>query len=414
MQNARRVRQPKSFDRFRCIGADCEDTCCVGWGVLVDQATYEKYQNLSGQRIAGKELSSLVEINPARTSSKDYAKFRLDNAGCPALHEGLCSIQQTLGEPYIPDLCSTYPRVLTQIGGVMEKSLHLSCPEAARLVLNDPEAMVVEERMQEGLQERSGSVTEVAGDPDDGLHRVRSVVIEVIRERSRPLWQRIVSLGFAVDRISGLDMARAVTVLEDQLKSFRQGSFDEPLAALKADPSFQLETVLELVVTRIGTDYTSPGFLECYKDLMLGLAWTGESTMEQLANRYSRSARSYFLPFVECHEHFLENYLINYVFRTVFPYRSKLPDQRFTIDSSRQSLRKSFVLLSVHYAIVRTLLIGMAALYKNTFGTDHAVKLVQSYSKAFLHSSSFETAVLEYFGKIVGDPTLKVTQLVMD
>jgi lysine-N-methylase len=417
MQNVRRVRQPKCFERFRCIGADCEDTCCVGWGILVDRETYEKYQNLSGQLIGGKALSSLVEINIAASSSKDYAKFRLNEAGCPALNQRWCSIQQTLGETYIPDLCSTYPRVLTGIGGTLERSLHLSCPEAARLVLNDPDAMFFHDDVEHGGVDeapthRTGSVTRVDGGAEDCRHGVQALIIEAIRERSLPLWQRIVSLGFAVDRLAGLDMMNATAVLKDHLERLRRGAFDDTLATLKADSAFQLETVLELIVTRIGSDYTSPRFLECYRDFMHGLAWTAESTMEELADRHSRACRNYFLPFCESHEHLLENYLINYIFRTVFPYRTKLPGQKFAIDSSGVSMRNSFALLSVHYAIVRTVLVGMAALYKDNLTADHAVKLVQSYSKAFLHSTSFDTTALEYLEKNAGDH--KVAELVMD
>src|ERR1700721_2586267 len=84
MLNVRKVRQPQCFDRFRCTGADCEDTCCAGWGLPVDQETYEKYQNLPGHRIAGKALGNLVEINPAPSSSRNYAAFRLEKERCPA------------------------------------------------------------------------------------------------------------------------------------------------------------------------------------------------------------------------------------------------------------------------------------------------------------------------------------------
>src|SRR5665213_705690 len=413
-EDLRKVRQPKSFDRFRCIGADCEDTCCIGWGIVVDQETYEKYQNLPSHRIANKFLSSLVEINPARSSAGDYAKLRLERARCPALQEDLCAIQQTLGEPYLPDLCSKYPRVLNVVHGAVERSLHLSCPEAARLVLNDPEGMALDERMEERLSHRSNSLSLVADDPSDLLYRVRTLLIEVIQDRSRPLWQRIVSLGFAVDRLAGVDMARAVPVLEDFVRGLRRGSFDEALKSLKADPAFQLETVLDLVVARIGTDYTAPRFLECYKEFMHGLAWTPQTSMEELTARYSLSSRGYFLSFVRRHEHMLENYLVNYIFRTVFPYRSRLPEQNLAIDSRRESMRHSFVLLAVHYAIIRTLLIGMAALHKDNLNLQHAVKLVQSYSKAFLHSSSFEAAAIEYLEKNVGEPACRVAELVMD
>jgi len=411
-EDVRKVRQPESFDRFRCIGADCEDTCCVGWGIPVDRETYDKYQNYP-HRIGDKALSSLVEINTARSSTGDFAKIRLEEARCPALHQDLCSIQQTLGESYLPDLCSKYPRVLNAIGSAVERSLHLSCPEAARLVL-DPGAMVFHECSEERLPHRSGSLNLIAGDPDDRLYRIRTLLIELIQERSLPLWQRIVCLGFAIDRLAGVDLARAVPVLEDYLKSLRQGSLDGLFTDLKADPAFQMETVLDLVVARIGTDYTSPRFLECYKDFMRGLAWTPESTMEQLADRYYLSSQSIFLPFVRRHEHLLENYLINYIFGTVFPYRSRLLDRKFAIDSSRESMRHSFVLLAVHYAIIRAMLIGMAALHKDNLSTQHVVKLVQSYSKAFLHSTSFEAAAVEYLEKNVGDPVHKVAELVMD
>src|SRR5664279_5596445 len=97
------VLQPQYFDRFECIGADCEDTCCDGWGVVVDRETYEKYQDPRAAPIAGEALSSLVELNPASSSAGDYARMRLVGTRCRALHEGLCSIQQTLGESYISD-----------------------------------------------------------------------------------------------------------------------------------------------------------------------------------------------------------------------------------------------------------------------------------------------------------------------
>jgi lysine-N-methylase len=414
MPEAHMVRQPRYFDRFRCIGAECEDTCCNGWGILVDAETWEKYQSPLDFRIAGKALSSLVEINPASSSSIDYAKMRLEGTACPALNEGLCSIQRALGERYIPDLCSTYPRVLNRTGPTVEKSLHLSCPEAARLVLSDPEAMALSERMEESLPHRAGSLTVVAGTADDGLNRVRTLMIEVIGERSLPLWQRIVSLEFAIDKIAGADAIRAVGIMEGHLSGLRQGLFQGIFASRQAAPAFQLETVLELIVARLRADYTSPRFLDCYGEFMRGLAWTNESTMEELAARYRQASENHFQPFVRRHEHLLENYLVNYIFRTLFPYRRKQSDQTFAIDSGKESIKNAFLLLAAHYAIIRTVLIGMASFHKDDLGIEHAVKLVQSYSKAFLHSSSFETAAVDFLKTNAECSTKGIAALVMD
>jgi lysine-N-methylase len=393
------VRQPQCFDDFRCIGAECEDTCCRGWGILVDSETWEKYQGPLDFRIAGNTLSSLVEINPARTSSADYAKIRLEGNACPALKDGLCSIQQVLGEPYIPDLCSTYPRVLHMTGGTIERSLHLSCPEVARLVLSDPRAMVLIERAEGPLPHRVGSLSLVAGATDERLNQVRALTIEVIKERSLPLWKRIVSLGFVVDRLAGATLTHAVTVMESHLNGLRQGLFEGIFASRQSAPAFQLETVLELIVARLKADYTSPRFLECYSEFMRGLAWTNESTMEELAARYHHASGTHFQRFVRGHEHLFENYLIQYIFRTLFPYGRKQPNQTFAIDSGAESMKQAFLLLAVHFATIRTVMIGMAALHKDNLGIDHAIKLVQSYSKSFLHSSSFEAVAIELLGK---------------
>ena len=34
------------IEKFRCLGADCGDSCCVGWDVRVDQDTYQKLQDV--------------------------------------------------------------------------------------------------------------------------------------------------------------------------------------------------------------------------------------------------------------------------------------------------------------------------------------------------------------------------------
>jgi lysine-N-methylase len=37
--------RPQYASAFRCIGSDCEDTCCHGFDAVIDKATYETYQS---------------------------------------------------------------------------------------------------------------------------------------------------------------------------------------------------------------------------------------------------------------------------------------------------------------------------------------------------------------------------------
>ena len=48
-----------------------------------------------------------------------------------------------------------------------------------------------------------------------------------------------------------------------------------------------------------------------------------------------------------------------------------------------------------HYAIIQTLLIGMAAFHQAEFSTGHVILVIQSFSKAFEHSPSFPERALK-------------------
>jgi lysine-N-methylase len=81
----------------------------------------------------------------------------------------------------------------------------------------------------------------------------------------------------------------------------------------------QLSILLELIVARITVEYVSPRFLESYREFMAGIEWSAESSMEEIAERYTSAFSGPFAPFLSRHEHMLEHYLVNYVHRTLFP-----------------------------------------------------------------------------------------------
>ena len=41
-----KIKKPNYFKDFNCIADKCEDTCCAGWGIVIDDKSYEKYMNL--------------------------------------------------------------------------------------------------------------------------------------------------------------------------------------------------------------------------------------------------------------------------------------------------------------------------------------------------------------------------------
>lgn len=120
-----RIRRIGYLERFECLGAECEDTCCKQWSMQVDAATHEKYQR------EAPELLDAVEEGPGTLiMRKDPA-----TSYCVKLEGGWCGIHKKYGSGFLGDACHFYPRVTRRIGNETVMTAALSCPEIVRLSL---------------------------------------------------------------------------------------------------------------------------------------------------------------------------------------------------------------------------------------------------------------------------------------
>jgi lysine-N-methylase len=364
--------QPQSYHAFRCIGADCEDTCCIGWIVNVDKHTFEAYQRSDDPEL-GPRLHELVTINSASNSDDNYARIALSGPGCPFLAEGWCSIQKKLGEEYLSIMCATYPRVMNVVDDVLQRSLDLSCPEAARVVLLNPNRMQFDEDEGSPHDPRLGhlSVLRTSNGKSDKPYRhfreIRGFVIWLLQYRAYSLWKRLVILGSFCDQLHEMSAAgrhsETLEVLESYRDAVDRDLFGQALGTHRAQPAAQLELILELIVGRLGSDFTPPRFLACYQEFMQGIDWTAESSMDDIGRRYAAAHAQYYAPFMSQHEYMLEHYLVNYVHRTLFPLGPQESNRDLSVHHMAQSIRDQYLLLIVYYAIIQTVLIGVAGFH---------------------------------------------------
>jgi lysine-N-methylase len=409
-----KLRQGVDFEAFRCIGAACEDTCCGDWGVSIDRQTYEKYRTCGDPEMR-RLFRQLVTISPTQGNDEDYARIALTENRCPFLTEGWCSIQQKLGESYLSNTCSSYPRTVVSIDGTMERSLHLSCPEAARLVLLNAGRY----EWQEGIAEVDGGELDGKvkaesipalnslranreGNPYPYFQEMRELILEMLQSCARPRWQRLALLARVVEEIGKIidgsgtadeqafETAELIARTRGELQP--EGWRFEPVDGKR--PLVQIEAVLELIVARIGSDFTTRRFLECYREFMQGLSWDADTTMEELNARYQEARVQHYEPFMSRHEYLLDNFLVHYVIRTVFPYGYRDSGQ-LRITYAAGGVQRQYMLLAAHYAVLQTVLIGMAGYHGQDFGKEHVVKLVQAHAKAFLHSSSYPEKAIQ-------------------
>ncbi|WP_255993401.1 flagellin lysine-N-methylase [Clostridium perfringens] len=127
-----KVRVPNYFNEFKCIASECEDTCCAGWEIVIDDETHKRYEKVEG------EFGDILRSKIVKSDGENI--FLLNNGNCSFLNEKkMCEIYINLGEDNLCYTCQQFPRYTEEFLDLKEVGLSLSCPEAARIILRRAE-----------------------------------------------------------------------------------------------------------------------------------------------------------------------------------------------------------------------------------------------------------------------------------
>lgn len=179
------VREPFFYSSFRCIGGECPLTCCRDWDIVLDDAAIADYA------AAPEGLRQRIAENLVTDEDGDIC-FRLRSDGLCALldEDGLCPIQRNWGEEHLCDHCGAYPRFIEEYGCLTERCQAVSCPEAARLVL------------EHGIFPLNETDDGQPDAPFDGVElqlldfllAARTRAFALLADASHSLWQRLAAL----------------------------------------------------------------------------------------------------------------------------------------------------------------------------------------------------------------------------
>ncbi len=179
---------PDYYREFQCIADRCEDTCCAGWQIVIDGKTLMRYRRMGGA--FGKRLRRQIQW-------KEKVFQRQQDERCAFLDErNLCGIYKQLGPKGLCRTCRLYPRHIEEFENVREVTLSVSCPEAARILLEKKEPvrfLNFERKGQESYQDFDELTYSLLADG-------RDVMIRILQNRSHPVWLRAgLVLGLAHD-----------------------------------------------------------------------------------------------------------------------------------------------------------------------------------------------------------------------
>lgn len=295
--------RPRYMDTFRCIGPDCEFSCCRYWDIAVDAQSAKNYRR--GKTEAnGHLVSNVIHRNP-----KGALVMAMTEANeCPMLRQdGLCDLHARHGEGAIPSLCQTYPR--DKVPRVTCTELHgrLSCPEVARKLLTDPDALLPAGDGAAILEKAAAEVRAI--DPTVVL-AAEQLMEAMLTDRSKPLWCRLLDLAYLVNMMetSGAHTPQeAIPALEIVADQVAHGTFDAKWQETPVGPHEQIVMLGESLSRLIRLKNPHPAVKE---------AWDGFLDLDRdqkpdlCASTYTQAFRNSVKPFLDSRPHMLENLVI--------------------------------------------------------------------------------------------------------
>ncbi len=168
------ITKPDYFDRFRCIAGSCPDSCCKEWDVQVDEMSAEKYRSLPGD--LGDRLREVLFTEDGETV------MTIIDGRCPMWRtDGLCRIQAELGESALCKTCREFPRLTHDYGDFVELGLELSCPEAAKYILNPHRPVMI------SAETAGGEEPEYDTEAMEVLKATREQALDLLFDSSRSI-----------------------------------------------------------------------------------------------------------------------------------------------------------------------------------------------------------------------------------
>jgi lysine-N-methylase len=392
---------PDYYPHFRCIGPACEDSCCFGWAVPIDRDTYHSYKQ-NRHKLLEPLFREAVRRNPHKNTQGNsqfaFMAMKADGSCAFLQDDSLCAIHTHLGEGALCDTCALFPRHTNRFGAQLERSLDVSCPEAARLVLLHPEPIAFTTVGSDPSVGGRGFISDCFPKGDDSRpeqialsNDFRALIIGILQCREMRIGSRLMLLGLLLEKADEIlpsgqfsDMGQLAPLMESFAGLLRQAAtVESQFLEIASNLSFRLHTIAR-VLSQSMEGENSQQFIACLRDAMGGLIPVETAAEESHAGvvaRYTSAYRDYYRPFFLEREYILENYLVNHVISRLFPFLGT-------------SFLESYRELVCNLSIAQTLLVGMAAHHR---GLDEglAVKLLQSFTRKSAHNVSYAAMLLQ-------------------
>ncbi|GAA0076444.1 hypothetical protein UT300005_08220 [Clostridium sp. CTA-5] len=368
---------PKYMVDFKCISSKCTDTCCAGWDINIDEATYNKYINSNGKLKALVDGKFIKNTDEHESFNQGFMILK-DESRCPFLNcNMLCDIHGEIGEEHLCITCKSYPRVFNLVDNIYEKSGLSSCEEIClRAFLNKDkmEFIEIEEDLEENNIEIRRIIDSEAFEGTESLLQyfwdIRVISINIMQLRRFSIEERLSILKNFYEQIEKSYNKYKFDDIEEILENFNDELIDYDLfkgLEFNENNEFYIKICDEKLVKNI----RSLRLKQCVNEYREGILNKKDIC------KYLNENSKYFNNIKE-YDYIFENYIVNQIFKDLIPF------------NKGESLIKSINLLINIYRLIKAYVIGISVNSNKNITDKQIIRVIQALGKDIEHNKVFE------------------------
>ncbi|MBU3155758.1 flagellin lysine-N-methylase [Clostridium estertheticum] len=390
MEKTIKLRYPTYLKEFECIGGECKDSCCIGWDIDIDKTTFRQYYKVQDKEMKRMFQKNVHNNDEYLSPDVDYGKVKLKSGKrCAFLDEAnYCMIYSKIGEEYLSNVCTSFPRITNMVDRHYEMSLDVACPEAARILLLKEEGISFKESEEIlGKHIISSDIettsTEYNNSPVKYFKEIRDLSIKIIQNRKFDLSQRLYILGDFINALEK-ELKHKYNNVPTFIKQYNINSVNDSYE--KKGPSYIIQvdffkTMLGFL--KVSKEVDSLSFKEYTKQIIAGFKFDKEEDISKHSELYTKAFENYTENFMNNNSYIFENYLVNFMYNYMFPFNES------------ESMFDGYIMLLVRSSFIRFYLVGRY-LYNDHDNKEDIVEFIQTFSKTIEHHRTYLTDSLNH------------------
>lgn len=390
---------PSYFEEFKCIAGSCSDSCCIGWNIDIDKITFKKYFKVQDQEMKKMFQKNVQNNERCISDDVDYGVVKLKkDKRCPFLDEkNYCVIHSNLGEDYLSNVCTCFPRVTNKIDEIYEMSLDVACPEAARLILIREEGInFISKEESLGKHIISAQIDTklkvVQRTPLKYFKEVRDFCIKIIQNREFNLNERLYVLGDFISKIEDVidkdlnDIIKFIKAynMRRAAKNFINDDINSLLGNSNMNYIIQMNFFIKMLkILKVDKEVESDTFKKYTADILKGFNIENEENISENSGFYIKAFEGYNESSMSKYSYIFENYIVNFIYNNTFPFNEVM------------SFFDSYIMLLIRFSFIRFYLVGLY-LNDSNESPEKLAEFIQVFSKTIEHHRSYLIDSLAY------------------